>query len=143
MKAISTTPVANPQSSGVVVYEVKIGFASPPPPEVRLGMSATVDIITSERKDALLAPSRAIKEDEQGNTQVDILVNKKTQTRQVKTGLSDGINTEILNGLDEAAIRWLSNVRPKTWACSANDRAERYYQDLSYGQGRRPCPEGR
>ena len=72
VKSISLAPVANPQNSGVVVYEVKVGFVSPPPPEVKLGMSATVDIITTERQGVLLIPSRAIKEDNQGNSVVDV-----------------------------------------------------------------------
>jgi RND family efflux transporter MFP subunit len=100
VKSISIAPVANPQNSGVVVYEVKIGFISPPPPEVKLGMSATVDIVTSERKGILMVPSRAIKEDDQGKTVVDVMVNKKAESRQVQTGMSDGINTEIINGLN-------------------------------------------
>ncbi|MCX5713918.1 MAG: efflux RND transporter periplasmic adaptor subunit, partial [Candidatus Omnitrophica bacterium] len=41
--AIDLVPVANPANSGVVVYEVKIGFAEIPA-AVKVGMSATVDI---------------------------------------------------------------------------------------------------
>jgi HlyD family secretion protein len=100
VKSISMAPVANPQNSGVVVYEVKAGFVNPPPPEVKLGMSATVDIITNEHKDVLLIPSRAIKEDNQGNPVVDVKVNQKIETRPVKVGISDGLNTEITSGLN-------------------------------------------
>jgi multidrug efflux pump subunit AcrA (membrane-fusion protein) len=94
-------PVANPQNSGVVVYEVKIGFASPSPPEVKPGMSATVDIIIAEYQGVVLIPSRAIKEDNQGNSMVDVMVNQKIETRKVKPGISDGVNTQITSGIND------------------------------------------
>jgi HlyD family secretion protein len=99
VNSISLAPVVNPQNSGVVVYEVKVGFANPPPPEVKLGMSATVDIISIERSGVLLAPSRAIKTNDQGQTVVDVLIGKNIESKQIQTGVSDGIETEILNGL--------------------------------------------
>jgi RND family efflux transporter MFP subunit len=99
VNSISLAPVANPQNSGVVVYEVKVVFSSPPPPEVKLGMSATVDIITNERTGVITVPNRAIKEDSAGKTSVDVLVSQKTESRPVQLGISDGINTEIVSGL--------------------------------------------
>ncbi len=100
VNSIAMAPVANPQNSGVVVYEVKVGFVNPPPPEVKLGMSANVDIVSTERTGVLLVPNRAIKEDSQGNPAVDVMVNKKVETRPVQVGISDGINTEITSGLN-------------------------------------------
>jgi multidrug efflux pump subunit AcrA (membrane-fusion protein) len=100
VKSISLTPSANPQNTGIVVYEVKIVFAKLPPAEVKLGMTAVVDIITNERTNILLVPNRAIKEDNQGNTVVDVLVNQKVETRQVKLGIGDSIYTEVLSGLN-------------------------------------------
>jgi HlyD family secretion protein len=100
VNSIAIAPIANPQNSGVVVYEVKIGFVNPPPPEVKLGMSATVDIIFTERNDVLLVPSRALITDNQGKTAVAVMVNKKIETRQVQIGISDGIYTEIISGLN-------------------------------------------
>jgi RND family efflux transporter MFP subunit len=101
VKSISMAPVTSTQNSGVVVYEVKIAFNSPPPFEVKLGMSATVDILTTERKGILLVSNRAIKEDDQGNPAVDVLVNNKLESRPIKTGISDGINTEVISGLNQ------------------------------------------
>lgn len=97
--SIAMAPEANPQNSGVVVYDVKIGFVKPPPPEVKIGMSATADIICTEKTGVLLVPSRAINEDVQGNSTVNVIVNKKVETRSVQLGISDGINTEIVSGL--------------------------------------------
>jgi HlyD family secretion protein len=101
--SVSLAPVANPQNSGVVVYEVEVGFVTPPP-EVKLGMSATVDIISIERLDTLIIPSRAVKTDSQGKIVIDVMVNQKIETRQIQTGVSDGINTEVISGLNSGEI---------------------------------------
>jgi HlyD family secretion protein len=97
--AISMAPIANPQNSGVIVYEVIINFVNSPPPEVKLGMSATVDIITSERTGVVMIPNRAVREDSSGNPVVSVMVNEKIEEKPVKLGLSDGINTEVISGL--------------------------------------------
>jgi RND family efflux transporter MFP subunit len=101
VKSISMVPVTNAQNSGVVVYEVKVGFNSPPPFEVKLGMSSTVDIVTTEHRGVLMVSNRAIQEDSKGNPAVGVLVNKKVEMRPIKTGISDGINTEVISGLNE------------------------------------------
>ena len=99
VNSIAMIPMSNLQNSGVVVYEVGVGFVNPPPPEVKLGMSATADIISIEKTGVLLIPSRAIKEDDQGNPVVDVMVGNKIETRVIQLGISDGINTEIISGL--------------------------------------------
>jgi HlyD family secretion protein len=104
VKSISMAPITNPQNSGVIVYEVKVVFNTPPPPDVKLGMSTTVDIITDERKGVLIVPDRAIHEDDQGNPVVNIMKNEKIETRQVKVGISDGIYTEITEGINAGDI---------------------------------------
>jgi HlyD family secretion protein len=106
---IDLVPVANPQNSGVVVYNVKVGFVGGIPPEVKIGMSATVDIITGEHKNVILIPSRAITTSA-GKTVVTILANQKTEERAVETGLTDGINTEITSGLNEGEIIVISRT---------------------------------
>ncbi len=86
---------------GVVLYKVKISLDVPPNSGIRVGMSASADIIIDERSDALLVPSRAIETDEQGNTWVKVILNGQIQERPVVTGISDGIMTEIVQGLTE------------------------------------------
>jgi HlyD family secretion protein len=102
--AISTLPVAKPQNSGVVVYEVKVIFEGPVPSSVKSGMSATVDIVTTEKKNVLLAPSKSIKKDSKGQTFVNLMVNQKIEERSVVTGLTDGTQTEIISGLNEGDV---------------------------------------
>jgi len=86
---------------GVVLYNTKISFDVPENSGIKVGMSASADIIINKQSDTLLVPSRAIGEDAQGNTIVKVIVNGQTQERAVVTGISDGIQTEILQGLTE------------------------------------------
>ena len=95
----------NVQNAGVVVYEVRIDFTTPPPPSVKLGMSATVDIVTTQRQNVLLIPSRVIKIDDQNNsTVVRSWSTTRGETRIIKLGLTDGVNTEVPGGLTENDI---------------------------------------
>ncbi|HEY78119.1 MAG TPA: efflux RND transporter periplasmic adaptor subunit [Dehalococcoidia bacterium] len=87
--------------TGLVVYPVKIKFDVPAGLAVRAGMSATADIIIQERKDVLLVPSRVVRQDEQGNTVVNVVIGKEIEERAVVTGISNGLQTEIISGLNE------------------------------------------
>ena len=90
--------------SGVVLYEVKIGFDTSPDFELRVGMSATADIIINERSNVLLVPDRAIRQDSQGNPVVAVMVNEQIEERPVVIGISDGYQTEIVDGLNEGEV---------------------------------------
>ena len=96
---IGLTPIVKTLSSGVVVYEVKVRFNGKPPVEAKAGMSTNVDIVTGEKKDALLVPNKSLKRNGQGQTIVNIVVNQKVVERTVVTGLTDGNQTEVLSGL--------------------------------------------
>ena len=99
--SISVTPKAKAQNSGVVVYDVKVGFNNIPSAQVKSGMSASVDIITLEKKGVLLVPNKAIKQNTQGQKVVDLVVNQKTKEQLVELGLSDGTQTEVMSGIAE------------------------------------------
>ena len=90
--------------AGVVVYEVKIGLDVPPDSGLKVGMSATADIVINERSNVLLVPSRAITQDSQGNPVVKLMVNEEIEERPVVTGISDGFQTEIVDGLKEGEV---------------------------------------
>jgi len=89
------------QESGLVVYRVKVAFDVPDGAPIKEGMTATVDITTNERKSVLLVPDRAIFENSQGVSVVKVMVNGQVEEWQVTPGLSDGVQTEILEGLSE------------------------------------------
>lgn len=87
--------------AGVTEYNVKIGFDVPEGSGIRVGMSATADIIINERSNVLLVPNRAIKQDSQGNPVVWVMVGEQMEPRSVIVGISDGLQTEVVQGLDE------------------------------------------
>jgi HlyD family secretion protein len=62
------------------------------------GLSATVEIISAQAKNALIIPSKAITQ--QGpNYTVQVVKGTTTETRTVKIGITDGTNTVITDGL--------------------------------------------
>jgi HlyD family secretion protein len=102
--------------AGVTEYNVKIGFDVPEGSGIRVGMSAAADIIIDERSDVLLVPNRAIKQDSQGNPVVWVMVGEQTEPRSVVIGISDGLQTEIVQGLNEGetVVETGAGVQPST-----------------------------
>jgi RND family efflux transporter MFP subunit len=67
---------------------------------LRDGMSATAEVIIERHDDVLLIPNRAIRGTLE-NPQVVVLVGEQQEEREITLGLTDGINTEVLSGLEE------------------------------------------
>jgi len=86
---------------GIILYEVKINLSDKEGSGIKIGMSASADIITHQRSNVLLVPSRAIKQDDQGKPLVKVMVNGQTQERLIIIGISDDSQTEIISGLNE------------------------------------------
>jgi multidrug efflux pump subunit AcrA (membrane-fusion protein) len=99
----SVSPLAT-EESGLILYKIKVGFEAPEGSGLKAGMSATADIVISERSDVLLVPSRAIGEDSQGSPVVQVMVNGQIEERAVVIGITDGYDTEIISGLEEGEI---------------------------------------
>jgi len=100
-RVISISSLPEPQAT-VVAYKVKIAFDVPPDAGLKVGMSADADIVIAQRRDVLLVPDRAIDADSQGNPVVKVVVAEgETETRPVVTGISDGLQTEIISGISE------------------------------------------
>jgi RND family efflux transporter MFP subunit len=102
--------------AGVTLYKVKIGFDVPQGSGLKVGMSATADIIINERSGVLLVPNRAIKQDSQGNPVVWVMVGEQTEPRSVVVGISDGLQTEIVQGLSggETVVETGAEAQPST-----------------------------
>ncbi len=101
------------EEAGVITYNVKVEFDVPDGVGIRDGMSATADITTDKRSNVLLVPDRAIKKDSQGNTTIDVMVNGQTEERTVVTGISDGLQTETIDGLKEGEVVLERRTAPK------------------------------
>lgn len=85
--------------AGIVSYATTITLENPSA-ELKDGMSATAEVVVARRDNVLLIPNTVIGGTLQNPT-VTVLVDGKQETRHVTLGLSDGINTEVLSGLEE------------------------------------------
>ena len=86
---------------GVVLYDVKINFDVPKDTGIKVGMSASADVIIDKRTDVLLLPSRAVTQDSQGKATVKVMSGGQTTERPVTIGITDDVNTEVISGLTE------------------------------------------
>ena len=84
---------------GVVSYDTTITLENPVA-WLRDGMSATAEVIIERRDDVLFIPNRAIRGTLE-NPKVVVLVDEQVEEREITLGLTDGINTEVLSGLEE------------------------------------------
>lgn len=85
--------------AGVVSYKTTITLEHPEE-ELRDSMSATAGIIIDRRDNVLLIANRAIQGSWE-NPAVEVIIGEQTEQRQVTLGMSDGIKTEVLSGLEE------------------------------------------
>lgn len=86
--------------SNVIIYRVKI-LPMKTPGNFRSGMTASMSITINKKQDILILPVSAITEK---NNKKFILVkskSKKPEMREIKTGISDGKNVEVLSGVTE------------------------------------------
>jgi len=85
--------------AGVVSYDTTITLENPLG-GLKDGMSATAEVIIERRDDVLLIPNRAIG-GTLANPKAVVLVDGQQEEREITLGLTDGINTEVLSGLEE------------------------------------------
>jgi len=96
VKYISPLPS---ESGGVILYKVTLEVERPDNVALKAGMSASADIIIARRDGVIILPSRAIFQDDRGNNFVLVQTGTGTETRSIRTGISDEFNTEIVEGL--------------------------------------------
>ena len=78
-------------------FDVKV-FAEDPEAVLRPGMFAEVTIIAATKPNAILVPTAAVVQ--QGTTsRVFVVTNGKAVAKQVKLGIADATNTEIVEGI--------------------------------------------
>jgi len=84
---------------GSTSLEVRIDF-DPGDVPVRVGMSASLRVQVERRTGVLLVPSRAV-QTAGASKVVDVLRDGRIQRVEVVVGLSDGVQTEVREGLNE------------------------------------------
>ena len=91
------------EKDGTIEFEVKAALLLKPGILIRANYSANADIIL-ERRDHVLAINESVVQFEKGKTYVDVEIGpQRFERREVKLGLSDGIDVEVLSGLDAKA----------------------------------------
>ena len=86
--------------SNVITYYVKIRPEKTPDFFKSL-MTANIDIIVKEQKDAVVIPWDSFQEDEQGKTFVLVGDNMQQSKHIITTGILDGDNVEVTSGLSK------------------------------------------
>ncbi len=101
-EVIAIYPVAR-EVGGVVLYDVRLSLDDVAGSAIRVGMSATADIQIASSPDTLIIPSRAITQNDQGQSVVTVQTGQDGKTREqvVTVGLTDTLRSEITSGLTE------------------------------------------
>jgi HlyD family secretion protein len=104
---VSYIAPAADNNNGIVTYAVRVSFPGDDP-NVRVGMTADLDIETARKENALLVPNTALLPKGTGRVvQIPVVApDERGQAPapreiEVQTGLTDGTQTEILSGLSE------------------------------------------
>jgi HlyD family secretion protein len=105
-------PIPN-EVAGVMLYDVRMSLKVTEDSSIKIGMSASADILIEKHSDVLLVPSRAVQEDEQGQTIIQVMSGEEIQERPVVVGIDDGFRAEIVSGLSEGETI-VFEVRVKT-----------------------------
>jgi len=92
------------QDEGSTLFEVEIAIGGVGDSFLRAGYSANADIIITKKENIILVPERLVHiEDSAATVEVQDTSGVIT-SRDVTTGLSDGIKIEIVEGVDEGEL---------------------------------------
>ena len=88
--------------NGLTWFDVQVSYSSGDLP-LMMGMGANVEVPLASKEDVLLVPAMAVQRDGEGAF-VLVVQGKKTERRRVQLGVSDGIHTEVMRGLEEGEV---------------------------------------
>lgn len=98
-KITTIAPAAN-TTSGVVGYSARVDF-SDSDPRLLVGMTANLTIVTDQRENVLIVPNSALLPKGTGRVVQVVGADGQPQEIDVTIGISDGIVSEVLSGLEE------------------------------------------
>lgn len=102
------------EQEGAIQFEIKAAVKLQEDQFIRAGYSANADIVL-DRRDDVLAISEALLQFDNDSAFVELEVKEQEfEKRYVKTGLSDGINIELLDGVSKDAKLKLWNLSEST-----------------------------
>ncbi|PAE37169.1 efflux RND transporter periplasmic adaptor subunit [Bacillus sp. 7884-1] len=106
--SVSDTPSID--SSGVVTYEVT-GKLAEPNEKIKDGMTSFITFLKKEKTDVLLVPNKAIFV-EDGKQYVNVKTSaEEPEKRAITGGLTNGIQTEVVEGLKEGETVIIGGVQ--------------------------------
>jgi HlyD family secretion protein len=91
------------EKDNVTTFEVRVSISNPTG-ELKANMTANAEIILEEKKNVLMVPEAALIYDKDRNATIetpDAKSEKGKKVIPVKLGISNGVKTEILSGLNE------------------------------------------
>jgi len=89
------------EENGAIQFEIKAAVQLQEGSFIRAGYSATADIVL-DRRDSVLAIKEKLITFNEDSTYVEIMTEPQVfEKKLIKTGLSDGINIEVVEGLQE------------------------------------------
>lgn len=107
----NTTSSSSASSASVIYYYVTLDVDDPND-DLRLGMTARVDISTSQKENALVVPIAALKTNNSGSYVVVVHDDGSTENVMVQTGIYSDDYVEITSGLsvgDKVSIAYTSS----------------------------------
>ena len=87
----------------VTTFEVRVSIKNPGG-ELKTNMTANAEIILEEKKDVLLVPESAVVYDRERNTSIEVPDSSADDGKRevaVTLGISNGVKTEVVEGLEE------------------------------------------
>ncbi len=97
--ASSSSASGSGTSNASVYYNALLDVPNPEN-RLRIAMTAQVTLLTGEAKDTLLVPIQAVRKSEGNKQQVQVLAaDGRLETRDVKTGITNNVDVQILEGL--------------------------------------------
>ncbi|HEY3985982.1 efflux RND transporter periplasmic adaptor subunit [Cedecea sp.] len=97
--ASSSSASGSGTSNASVYYNALLDVPNPEN-RLRIAMTAQVSLLAGEAKNALLVPIQAVHKVEGNKQQVQVLTgDNKLETREVKTGITNSVDIQILDGL--------------------------------------------
>lgn len=118
----SSSSSSSSSSASVIYYYVTLDV-NDPDDVLKLGMTARVDITTSEKQDALVVPIAALKTNDSGSYIVRVNDDGTTEQVPVKTGIYSSDYVEILSGLTEGDKVSITYTATKSSSSSSSSKS--------------------
>lgn len=84
---------------GTMKYDVEATFTLPDSIQIYSGFNAIAEFIVQEKKNTLAIPESCLKF-RNDSTFIEVLINGEFEKKNIEQGISDGINIEILSGIN-------------------------------------------